>query len=600
MIFIRGPPLTGKHFLAKKIIEREESHHNSNYKHITGEKLYRRRNEKEYNGSDLIYDEFREAIKELKSPIIVELKHAKCEMLFKYTDIANERNYALFGIELFIDNDSSLFKIKAQQFRRSYQKRVREYLNDMRSYPTPCDVTPLDPLDLYEKEYRISQYLSNVTDKNNYQKLAYCKDDIDIVGEFIKRLTNDSGMWTMFPQGLEHSVNLSDDLIDIVANMINEFKMQPRKSVLDIYFSKFYSFEFNKSIEYNHRHKMTFEEEIREFKIPKVYDHNHRTGQALTNMIYDIDLDEIIDTIKTKIKEENFERNLKENSENINHDSSDSTSVYPNNWELVEHERPIKCGKRKKHKTKKILRLLNQNAVKSVQKRVKRLKLDEELMKEVEEAMEMDENESQNHHIVELMSKTYLNDVANDQKTEFFEYIKTFYERLEKIPEISLVLQLVSQSDLLRITFDIANEIACENFKSHQIAVVTRNKTEVEMLTSLANQFMKCAILITYANSGKPYHKNDEDRKDEIERILFDIECKATENHESITKMFSQYDERTWEVEIICVIAKIIVVEPKDVLIKNYDKLWDFFKRTLNDMEKNLKKFYNSSRLSVF
>lgn len=217
-----------------------------------------------------------------------------------------------------------------------------------------------------------------------------------------------------------------------------------------------------------------------------------------------------------------------------------------------------------------------------------------------ETQMEVDENPLKNFHIQRLLAVTTLTNVLDENKTEFMEYIKNFLEKLDKIPEISTILQLVILSDFLTINFNFEGSLHYFEPKSGKIEVGVYEKTEEEIIAVLAHELTHCALNLVYFNDCKPFKKDDEDRKDEIERLLFEIECLGEENHEVINKILRNYPESEWCVEIMGSVSEIIVLNEKESLIEYYKKIWEFYCESLVDFEKFLRKFEGCSRMSCF
>jgi hypothetical protein len=204
----------------------------------------------------------------------------------------------------------------------------------------------------------------------------------------------------------------------------------------------------------------------------------------------------------------------------------------------------------------------------------------------------------QDIHIRHLLKSTILSNVDDDTKVEYLDYIKSFYLRLDEIKEMNFILKLITQADKLEIFFNFDEFFPHFFCDARKISIDVKSKTEIEIISTLAHQMTHLAMSMTYGNDGEPYRVDDEDRKDEIVRILFEIELNPEENHQIIKEML-KIDESRWNFEVIACCAEIVAIGEKENLMK-YEKLWKFYERSLRDVEKFFRKFEDCSRLSCF
>ncbi|KAG5668430.1 hypothetical protein PVAND_016370 [Polypedilum vanderplanki] len=739
VIFIRGPPLTGKSYLARKIVQIEEKFGNKNVVIINGAKL-------SYGGRDdygptHVSEDMQEQISNGISFIIVEFKSSNSSLFYRCIDIARRGHYEMFCIELFIDaNMKAVRNRMTDDFLSSqYMKYVREYLSNMDGSSIPNDVTMLDPSDLYDKNFKMLQFIKNYEEKiekMNYGTTTMCAEDIENVKVYTLELIKSKEFWKMLPNGLIDSVNLENDLSEFLINKMMNSSRKKQKSAIEMHIEHQPIWETKNVIDYNHEHKVTVEEEVHDFKIFKSIDYNHQISSYLAEIVEDVDIDEILETKK----QEKFERKKKFYQKFCC--GEDKVEIYPSKWTLIDNNRPAVVGKRRKIKNGKILKILAKNSTNFIQRGVKRLKIDDtfeicceclakilmhdksdEKLKEISELktvnfndlhlmvketksdqiftklienlqnleeniknpqqgfeislifkeifeniqnikgkfegaenvshleminkklqvleeffknrqsfsefseilkkkeqlkvkkedkmkmenidgstddMEVDIPASTTpHHIDELLTVIYLQSVADDQKAEFMDYIKSFFIRLDKINKISEILKVVSQVDNVKIIFDFSDEMEIESL-SKKIFIFPKGKTEVEILSSIARELSNFAMNFVYKNNSKPFYFNDDDRKEEIERILFEIEMNADKCHEIIHKFITENNEGEWNSKISGLIAEMIVVGFENILKDNHGSLWKYFEKTFEDVEKFNLRFKTPGRLSVF
>lgn len=544
--------------------------------------------------SDRIYEELQDALIAETPFIIVECKFYN--VVTECTNMVLRKHYTVFGIDLFIDTDSQVYYNHSSGMNSSslFHRKVQEYTDYMEKYPMRDEVTMLDPIELYVADYKIQLFFNNYKEKMSYEATKFCEDDSNIVRELSKTIVSDSRELANFPAGLATSVNLDEEVSDILAEILNRNHFQAQKSVTELYISALPDLRTSEVINYGHKHKTTFAEEVSEFNLTKVYDYRHRRNLHLLEAVGDVDIDEVIESKKEEAKKKRTEMYIQQGAESC---ALESNPNYPNNWEVVvEFERETPAGKRKKKKNAKIERILSETSTREVRKRVKRLKIEDEIHAE----MEVDGNVKQSVHIQQLLALTTLINVADDVKDEYLEYINSFYRRLDQDDGMSSIIKLAVSADFLEINFNFTDSFTVDFCNATKISILTQNKTEIEIMASIAHDLTHSAMNLLYWNNTKPYRARDDDRKDEIERILFDIEYRDTENHEVIRRCLSSRDESQWSSEIMACVSEIIILGQKEILAQRYEHLWNFYSRSLTEVEQFLRKFDTCKRLSCF
>ena len=111
-----------------------------------------------------------------------------------------------------------------------------------------------------------------------------------------------------------------------------------------------------KIIDYKHAHMPTLYEQLMEFKVFRVIDYKHKTSPNLRDFVKDIDTDKIIEKRKSVALRKKILEYLKSAERP---EDTVSNPKYPRNWEVIPraHRPPLK-NKRKKKKTAKIMRVL--------------------------------------------------------------------------------------------------------------------------------------------------------------------------------------------------------------------------------------------------
>ena len=602
VIFIRGPLYSGKSYIAKCILEREAQYGNDKAQRISGVKLVRRREDQDRDGPNLLFEEFQSAAKSGCKFLVVEIKSHKRTVFETCTHLARTYDYEMYGIDIMVDLESKSYKSKVREIRwYSYETLSNAYVKEMKAYPMPYYVTMLNPIGILPNAYKIPFYMNYIDDfskNHNYGQPQTCEDDFSAVDDAYYDIATAKDIYDYFPKGIQYSVNLEEDVIDKVGDLIVNKTQTPYKSVIELHLDKFPSCEPSNVIEYHHEPIIVDDGKILEVNPSKVLDYSHNRTQYLLNMVEEVDIDAVIEEMKAEKMEQkvNFYKQYEKKK-------GMKTCIYPQNWEKIKVERPPLNGKRKKKKTAKIQKLLEQKSMTTVQKGVKRLKLEEmNSQGEVqnESSMDIDDQALTPYYIDEIMKKTIIDGRVEVDNQEAFDYIRTFYARLDSIPEMSTILHLVAQVDHLRIQFNLADgEAFCFDPKKNLMEIYANDLGEADIMRTLGHQLMHCAAHWTYKNNAKPYEENDDDRKEELQRVFIEMDIIESEKHEDFRKMINKYCESVWDVEVVGIFGELIVDGNTEEL-KKVDNLWEFFTKMMQDIENFGKRFISGTKRGVF
>ncbi|KAL7014917.1 hypothetical protein ACKWTF_016193 [Chironomus riparius] len=601
-IFIRGPLYSGKSYISKCIIEKEKSYGNDKAQRINGVKLARRREDQGRDGPNLLFEEFENAAKSGCKFLVVEIKSRKRSVFETCIRLAETYEYEMYGIDIIVDVQSKSYKSKAREVGcYSYETMTKAYVKEIKAFPMPRSITMVNPVGIFPNTYKIPLYMNNVDDfskNHNYGQPKTCEDDFSVVDDATYDISTVKDIYDYFPENIRYSVNFEDDVVDKIGDLIVNKIQAPYKSVIDLHLEKFPSCEPKKVIEYEHKTKWIDDGKILEVNPSKIFDYSHNRTQYLLNMVADIDIDTVIEEKKAKKIDQklNFYKQF-EMTEGM------TTSVYPQNWEKINIQRPPLNGKRKKNKTKKILKILDQKSMTTVQKGVKRMKLEDPNSQggdQEDASMNVDIEAAIPYYIDEIMNKIKIDGKIEDNNQKAFDYIRTLYVRLNDIPEMSTILQLVAQVDHLKIKFNFCDGKAfCYNPKENLMEINVSNVDEADILRTLGHQLMHCAAHWTFKNNAKPFVEHDDDKKEELQRVFIGIEIIESEKHENFRKMMNKYCESVWDVEVIGIFGELIVDGQTDEL-KKVDNLWEFYTKMFEAIENFGKRFKSGTKRGVF
>ena len=143
-------------------------------------------------------------------------------------------------------------------------------------------------------------------------------------------------------------------------------------------------------------------------------------------------------------------------------------------------------------------------------------------------------------HILDLMRNTWLhrnNDLKNFRK------VQEFYEKLDQIPEIQPLLQVVANAENLRIVFDFDSDSTCglnptsfdenirgETFYHSGVINIGAKREKAKLLGTLAHELAHYAIQIVYENEAQPYSQEDREQRKKYKNII--EEYIKMENHD--------------------------------------------------------------------
>jgi hypothetical protein len=441
-------------------------------------------------------------------------------------------------------------------------------------------------------------YIDDFSKNHNFKQPETCEDDYSAVDDAYYDIATVKDIYEYFPKGIQYSVNFEEDVIDKVGDLIVNKTQTPYKSVIDLHLTKFPSCEPTNVIEYDHKPIIVDDSKILEVNPSKILDYSHNRTQYLLSMVGDVDIEAVIEKKKAEIVEQkvNFYKQYEKKM-------GMKTNVYPQNWEKIDVQRPPLNGKRKKKKTAKIQKILEQKSMTTVQKGVKRLKLEEmnsQGEEQTDSSMDSDDPVPTPYYIDEIMKKTTIDGRVEEDNQEAFDYIRTFYARLDSIPEMSTILHLVAQVDHLKIKFNLGDgEAFCFDTKENLMEIYANNLQEADIMRTLGHQLMHCAAHWTFKNNAKPYAGNDDDRKDELQRIFLGMDIIESENHQDFKKMMNKYCESVWDVEVVGIFGELIV-DGRTEELKKVDNLWEFFTKMMKEIENFGKRFISGTKRGVF
>ncbi|XP_064455250.1 uncharacterized protein LOC135366470 [Ornithodoros turicata] len=127
--------------------------------------------------------------------------------------------------------------------------------------------------------------------------------------------------------------------------------------------------------------------------------------------------------------------------------------------------------------------------------------------------------------------------------------VEEIYRKLGETQMVDVILRVVATTPSLEVIFDFDNQdLRCMlgpnydttyglTYIEGQRIYVGANKTKNELLGTVAHEFCHLALAIVYLNGGKPYGRDDTERRNHYERILSEIKSKS-ELHDVIAKAF--------------------------------------------------------------
>lgn len=206
-------------------------------------------------------------------------------------------------------------------------------------------------------------------------------------------------------------------------------------------------------------------------------------------------------------------------------------------------------------------------------------------------------------HIFFIYSKTRLG-LGYDKKKQksHFESIKTFLDKLNKLPEVVPILKVIEHSYSLIVVFDFDRDnvnkidlVSSENFSGfcYQISgriYIGAKTSEKEVLATLVHELSHYAMKILFGNSSKPHFKEDLAVEKKFQEIINECQSLKT-NVPIVERVFQFYKKQDFSAELIVRIPEMIVFyhESQKLLeqvLKIYKNLYEFYKeKVLQEIE---------------
>lgn len=349
MIFIRGPPYCGKSQLSRKIAEREQNSKNpSEVLIINGSP-----EGAQYFSAECLSENYRKAVSDRHNYIIVEVKFMR---LFKeFVEIAGRARYQMYVINLWTPYDGYEKHLeKCSRRSEEIRKTISDYLDQMRKDPLPLNLTLLDPIELFNRDFREKTFFLNLTPKDHFLPQNYCEEDLEIARSEVKEILDDPKKLAQFNPDMKNSINFEQEAISVLVRLIKESTLKP-KTALDNYLENLPDFVPTQVIEYHHKHRQTLEDEYQEFTLTRVYDYSHRRNQQLAEITDEVDLEEAEEKVKEALQQTKMEWYV---NKGVGTNDLESNPGYPKNWEKVDVAREKPRGKRFKRMRTKIRNFL--------------------------------------------------------------------------------------------------------------------------------------------------------------------------------------------------------------------------------------------------
>lgn len=547
----------------------------------------KRNNQDDYDqsGSELLKKQLDHAIQDGISFIIVEVKTHSRAVYKELLEKADRSGYHLYGIDIFVDTKSEFFKEKVKELQiRHLNDLAESYMYEMRNFPMPRNITMVDPSSIIPNSIKIPFFISNMTPsriRSAYEtpESRYERKPEPTEFKFEAELIRD--FMSFFDENLLKSEEFETEVIDIVTDIIMQKK--PKKTVMELHLEKVPSIEIpaDKVIDYEHEPIVKNNTKIVEFHPIAILEYNHIRGHNLLDMIDDVDLEGALEEKRLEIqaKKVEFYKQFEDPERN--------EVTYPSKWIPLEVERqPATGGKRKKKKTQKILGILKEQSVNTVQKGVKKMKIYEK-KDSADSDMDYEDAEDQvPYYIYEILAKVSVPD-------EYKEQVMNIFTKLDQIREMSLALQIAAQVDHLTVKFLTGTGTSsCYNQKLNSIEIYTQDKSENEVAKELAHQLMHCAVYWTFKNGMKPYCLKNDDKKDELQKLLMEIDIRDEEVYKGFRSTLARFSDTQYDEELPGIFGELLVDGAIEG-IKKIDSLWKFFEEMMKGIEKFATRFKN-------
>lgn len=228
------------------------------------------------------------------------------------------------------------------QFNRNKRSLadIASTIEDLDKYPPPARTTLLDPTSLL-LEINHSSQLSMI--QNNRIKIHEMTSNLS-------QLLNDRKVMDLVKSSMSMQLKTSSNECVSISTEKVKFDQPPppHDDILPV-------FTPVKIIDHQHAHLPTFEETLMEFKVHRVFDYTHKANSKLRDFVKDIDTERIAEKLKSITQRKKILQYLKQAERP---EDTVSNPKYPNNWEVIQQDRPPLKNKRKKKLTAKIIRVL--------------------------------------------------------------------------------------------------------------------------------------------------------------------------------------------------------------------------------------------------
>lgn len=386
-MMIRGPPGSGKTFLARKILEKEARSGNNRYKFLSIHKYSRQsfQREKVEEYQESLLKEMRRVVREnICNFIVLELEGCSKTWFHKFLHVAitfgSFRNYI---IEMAQPREVCL---KYNRNNRSFNDIVQA-IKDMEDFEVPPKMMMLDPTFLLDPSMRDKVKASNTLDlATNLANLLQDKNVMQLLQSQLsqppmppqnqqqqqqqnqQQPMHNQQQQPMHNQQQNQQQSMQNFRHNQQQNDFNDFNTAPPPFNKENFNSNSFNqqrepqfdecpiFAPKKIIDYKHCHMPSFEEQLMEFRVFRVIDYKHNSTYQLREFVKDIDVDKIIEKRKSVALRKKILEYLKSAERP---EDTVSNPKYPRNWEEISPlSRPPLKNKRKKKITAKIRRIL--------------------------------------------------------------------------------------------------------------------------------------------------------------------------------------------------------------------------------------------------
>jgi hypothetical protein len=356
LIIIRGPPGSGKKKLANLIL-REEKRLGNNQCVVLDST----------DQDELVY-KVRDCINQESIRLIIAIvKGGRLLHFNKICHIAKmHSNLWLYGCYVIVIHQPRDVCIKFSANQRS-SSEIDETIRDLANFHIPVDVAFLDPksflLENCRDEYEIPAQESSQPSANqagdvsnqfeSLNTLACNRNVMDIVMKNMRRISPLMSKIVDCPNNSTFGASSEN-----VAFHSGTFQSLPKNYVPKNYFTEDNSdhtdvptFVPSKITDYQHAHKPTLEELLSEFRICRSFNYDHKSSSELRMHLEDVDVDKIVKKRRKVALRKKILYYLKTATRP---EDTVSNPKYPNNWEKIQLETPLRKNKRSKKSFKSI------------------------------------------------------------------------------------------------------------------------------------------------------------------------------------------------------------------------------------------------------